>query len=294
MDNLLRALPGQPILRTAPGQPILRTAPGRPGRRGRKRKRTEVDPGFPKSCEVCNIVLKRKLEYDAHMTGKRHKKELKKKQIQEKLVKKQAEAEEQKTEDFIVIDPKTSLRTCTVCSLGFESPMVEQSHMNGKKHKAKVDMLLNKRLPQAQPMPPKQPAKQPLPPKKGYVGRCELCDLNYTSQEVMKTHLNGKKHKKNCAKQGQVETGVPTRSCWGKPFPKKIKLQPVITPSLTDKAKAHELLEKQAEEAYENYKNVATKIPVEEAQALYTKYQMIYKAYEAAFQEHMASKEETN
>jgi len=270
-------------------QPKQTTTPRKQGKGFRKRKRVELEPGFPKPCEVCNIILNRKFEYDAHMIGKRHAKELKKKEIREKLEKEHAEsvpAIGKKTEEYIVIDPKTSLRTCTACSIGFESLMVEFAHMNGKKHKMKVNTLGVKTV----------STRVPLPPKKGYVGRCEVCKISYTSQAMMTTHLNGKRHKRNCGIQVQVQPGVPTLS-GDKPFPKKIKLQPVITPSWTKppapKAKKHELLEKQAEEAYEKYKSVATTIPLEEAQELYTKYQRIYRAYEAAYQEHMMSKEET-
>jgi len=268
-------------------QPKLGPAPGRPGMELRKRKRKELDPGFPKSCEVCNIVLNRKFEYDAHVGGKRHMKELRRKDVQEQLEKEHIEQAKAvptsgTKEDIIVMDPKTSLRMCTVCSLGLQSPMVELAHIVGKKHKLKLKKFLNRLLSN--------------PPKKGFVGRCEVCKVSYTSKAMMIAHLNGKRHRKNCGNQGQDEAGVPTQS-GDQPFLKKIKLQPVITPSLAqklaEKAKAHELLEKQAEEAYEKYKSVATTIPLEEAQELYTKYQRIYRAYEAAYQEHMMSKEET-
>merc|ERR1719192_467122 len=109
----------------------------------------------------------------------------------------------------------------------------------------------------------------------------------------MKAHLSGKKHKKKCGTNVKFETGVPT---WpgGQPPPKKIKLEPVIAPSSAKtpaaNLKAHELLEKQAEEAYEKYKSLASKIPLSEAQALYSKYKRLYIAYQVAYQEHNASK----
>merc|ERR1712150_126338 len=125
-------------------------------------------------------------------------------------------------------------------------------------------------------------------------GNCEVCEVSYTSPEMMRTHLSGKKHRKKCGIKEPVEAKVPTRSGY-ELFPTKIQLQPVIKPTLAitpdPKPKAYELLEKQAEEAYEKYKSVATKIPLAEAQALYMEYQRIYRAYEAAYQEHMAGKE---
>jgi len=272
MDQINFPLKEQPAESTAPKRGV------------KKRKRAELEPGFPKPCEICNVVLNRKFEYDAHFTGKRHKKELRKKEIQEKLEKKQQEIpfRGKQTKDIIVIDPKTSLRTCTVCSLGFQSPIVEHAHMNGKKHKMKVKRYM-------------AALQLPMPPKKGYVGNCEVCHVSYTSEEMMRTHLSGKRHKRNCRKQVQVKVGVSTPS-GNEPSPTKIEFKPVIAPSWNKipaaKTKAYKLLETQAEEAYEKYKSVATTIPLEEAQALYTKYQRIYRAYEAAYQEHMGSLQE--
>jgi len=247
---------------------------------GGKRKRTTTDTGFSKTCEVCNIVLTRKFEYDSHMIGKRHKKALKKKELNEKLEKERAVVGSRignQPNGVVVVDPKTSLRTCTVCSLAFSSPMIEESHMKGKKHLKMLKMLSNG------PMMPK-------PPARGYVGKCDICAVYYTSPTEMKSHLAGKKHRKKCAVTAEPGgRGFPTPSNQLPPA-KKMKLQPLLTQSSGKmpvlKPAAHELLEIQAEEAYEEYKRVAEKIPLEEAQALYFKYQTIYRAYEAAYQQH--------
>jgi len=245
----------------------------------RKRKRAEMDPGFPKNCDVCNIVLSRKFEYEAHMTGKRHMKESKKKQLREELEKVVGAENGKEAKEIVVFDPKTNLRTCTVCSIGFTSPMIEQSHMKGKKHQKMVKTSQTGR-------------NLERPPRKGYVGRCEICDVSYTSPSLMSSHLAGKKHKKKCGIN--VVLGLGGRGL--EPPAKKMKLQPVIASSSTktnDGKLVHQLLEKQAEEAYEKYKSVASRIPLEEAQALYSNYQTTYMAYEAAYKRYLASKGDT-
>jgi len=245
----------------------------------RKRKRAEMDPGFPKNCDVCNIVLTRKFEYEAHMTGKRHMKELKKKKVREQLEKDLGAEGDKAANEIIIFDPKTNLRTCTVCSIGFTSPMIEQSHMNGKKHQKMVKISSTGRIAER-------------PPKNGYLGRCEICAVSYTSPSLMTSHLAGKKHRKKCGKN--VAQGLGGKGL--EPAAKKIKLQPVITSSSIKKQidkPVHELLEKQAEEAYEKYKSLANQIPLEKAQALYSNYQETYMAFEAAYKRYMESKGDT-
>merc|ERR1719397_464576 len=98
----------------------------------------------------------------------------------------------------------------------------------------------------------------------------------------MTSHLAGKKHKKKCGTN--VALGLGGRG--HEPAAKKMKLQPVITSSSIKKQggkPVHELLEKQAEEAYEKYKSVANRIPLEDAKAMYSNYQETYMAYEAAY-----------
>jgi len=92
----------------------------------------------------------------------------------------------------------------------------------------------------------------------------------------------GRSTKKNCRLRG-IPVEPPT---------KKPRLDPSIGQSTAPKPvwgelEAHNILEKQAEDAYEEYKSVVNTIPAEQGQALYLKYQTLYKAYEAAYLEHM-------
>jgi len=248
----------------------------------KKRKRAPIDPDFPKPCVICNIVLIRKFEYEAHLKGKRHVKAVKMKEVREQLEKEIAAETAKQTEGLVVFDPESSRRTCTVCNLTFSSPMIEVSHMNGKRHKRTV-AIKNGLIVQGKP-------------KKGYVGRCEICKVSYTSTVMMKSHLAGKNHKKKCKKIVVPDGREIPSSTDEQPPVKKMKLQPVLSPTPVIKPAAkepHELLEKQAEEAYQNYLNLAPTLSLGDAQALYMKYQNIYRAYEAAYQKHMTGKVDT-
>jgi len=244
----------------------------------RKRKRSIIEPGFPKSCDICWCVLNSTVEYEAHFNGKRHAKELRKKQIQEKLKKEFGANSGEQGEDLIVIDPISSLRKCSICSIEFHSPMIEESHLNSRRHNK---MVRYKRL---------AAFKKQIPIAQSKFGKCEICAVYYTSLQLKKEHISGKKHKKLCGSNVPSEKGFPTRSGEQPPV-KKLKLQPLIKPTVVIPP-AYELLEGQAEEAYENYKSIAHDIPQAEGQALYMKYQSIYKAYEAAYQEHMANQDD--
>jgi len=246
----------------------------------RKRKRSEIEPGFPKTCDICYCVLNREVEYQAHFNGKRHAKELRKKQIQEMLKKEVGGNSGEQTQDLVVIDPITCLRKCSICSIEFQSPMIEWNHMNSRRH---IKMVRYKRS---------VALKKQRPTAQSQLGRCEICAVYYTSLKLKNEHLSGKKHKKLCGRSNVPnEKGLPTKSEEQPPV-KKLKLRPVIKPILVAEPPAYELLERQAEEAYENYKSVAYNVSQAEGQALYMKYQDIYKAYEAAYQRHMAHQED--
>jgi len=246
-----------------------------------KRKRSEIEPGFPKPCDLCKVVCNRLIEYEAHMSGKRHSRELKKIKVKEQLEKMVGAESNEPTKEVVVTDPKTSLRTCTVCSVPLQSPMVERSHLKGRKHQKKIQKMIKI----------SNGPIVPRPPRKGYVGRCEICNVSYTSPVMMESHLAGKHHRKKCR-----TSVVPDVRGWTdtQPPAKMMKLRPLITPPVktaAEKKEAYEVLEKKAEEAYEKYKSIASTIPLEQAQALYLQYQTIYRAYEAAYKEHMASKQ---
>jgi len=116
--------------------------------------------------------------------------------------------------------------------------------------------------------------------------------MKYTSPAVKKTHLAGKKHARTCKLKGvpvcpEGEESVLEEKCSQEPAAKKQKTTNV-TPStsksqpVSGEIEPYKILEKQAAEAYEEYKMVAITDPLR-GQGLYLKYHALYKAYECEF-----------
>jgi len=250
-----------------------------------KRKRPAPAPGFPKTCEICNVTLDRQYAFDSHQNGKRHIKNLRKKELADELKKEREENDGKKNsktkteeEKYLSVSPVTANRMCTLCDVEFTSSIIEQSHMKGRRHIHNVrNSLRGGRIVKSQ--------------KKAVVdlGMCAVCDVRYTSAVMKKTHLAGKKHAKTCKIRGvpvippgeePTIIGPPSKKqkiiAW---TPPRSAPQPVWGES-----EPFKILEKQAEEAYENYARIAVTNP-SEGQAMYMKYQALYKAYEVAYKE---------
>jgi len=258
----------------------------------RKRTRVEIEPGYPKNCDLCKVVCHRKFEYESHMKGKRHLKEMRKKELAESIEKEKLSAEKtgksRLTNEYLAINPTNSKRICTLCGIELSSVFMEVSHFKGKKHLQNVKKT-------------KMGYNQGRNCHKGNLGVCEACRVPYTSLVMKKTHVAGKKHIRNCQRRGFDETGLRKIASSGEPFANKpsankpsANKQQIVQTALSSAPKpvwgevdVYIILEKQAEEAYEEYKRVAPTIPLEQSQALYLKYQALYKAYEAAYQEHV-------
>jgi len=250
-----------------------------------KRKRPRPAPGFPKTCEICNVTLDRQYAFDSHNNGKRHLKNLRKKELADELKKEREEKDSKKgstsktaEEKYLSISPLTANKMCTLCNVEFTSSIIEQSHMKGRRHIQNVrNSLRGGRIVKSQ--------------KKAVVdlGMCAVCDVRYTSTVMKKTHLAGKKHAKTCKNKGvplippgeePTIIGPPTKKqkiiSW---TPPRSAPRPVWGES-----EPYKILETQAEEAYENYARIAVTNP-SEGQAMYMKYQALYKAYEVAYKE---------
>jgi len=251
-----------------------------------KRKRPQSAPGFPKTCEICNVTLDRQYAFDSHQNGKRHLKNLRKKELADELAKEleKKESEEgnskSKTAEkiYISISTVTGNKMCTLCNVEFTSSIIEQSHMKGRRHIQNIkNSLRGKRIMKSQ--------KKPVVD----LGKCEVCNVRYTSTIMKKTHLAGKKHVKTCRIKGvpiipsgekDIVIGPPTKKqkiiTW---TPPRSAPRPVW-----GETEPYKILEAQAEEAYEHYARIAVTNP-SEGQAMYQKYQALYKAYEVAYTE---------
>jgi len=186
--------------------------------RFRKRKRVkQADPGFPKFCQECNISVDCQTKLDAHNRGKVHQKNLRKKDLLETYAKKGVQ--DISKEKYIVVSSETKRRMCTLCSVEFSSTFIELSHIQGRRHKQNVQNA-SKGVPLIRP----RPKKKRKPNKATILGRCEICNVTYTSLLMKKNHVVGKIHLRNCKAQG-----IPVHTS-GKSADNNASIVPVLGP----------------------------------------------------------------
>jgi len=249
-----------------------------------KRKRPRPAPGFPKICDICNVTLDRQYALDSHKNGKRHQKNLRKKELADEMKKELEEKQNKEGSSRIETEEKKHLgistvtgnKICKLCDVEFTSSIIEQSHMKGKRHIQNVkNSLRGRRIVKSQ--------------KKASVeiGKCEVCELRYTSTVMKKTHLAGKKHAKRCKIKGvSILPDGEDLTIIGPPS-KKMKIIPwnparSAPLQIWGENEPYKIFEGQAEEAYEHYARIAVTNP-SEGQAMYKKYQKLYKSYEGAY-----------
>jgi len=156
----------------------------------------QLEPGFPKYCAECEVSLDNQFKLDTHNQGKRHQRNLRKKELLEQYAKMEA-AENISHKTWIIESPETKKRTCTLCEVEFSSAFIELSHIQGRRHKQNVkNKARGVRL--IKPKPQKKRKSRPAP----RFGRCEICDKTFTSLLMKKNHIVGKIHKRNCKAKG--------------------------------------------------------------------------------------------
>jgi len=257
------------------------------GRRGGRRPAT-LEPGFPKRCEICDTTLQSKFELEKHKIGKRHLKNLRKDEIlkqQKANGSKSDDAKSTKDSKHISVNTEKACRLCTLCQVEFTSDHMENDHMKGARHLTNVRKAAMGEVVKV--------TKKKKPRHK--FGKCDLCAVIYTSQVMMDTHIYGRRHKINCRKKNLP---IPTRpnkrnldelSTTTVTMPAAQKTTTSATVTTVPKVLQYQILEKKAEEAYEHYLEVAKANPDDAAgnQAIYIKYQEIYKTYERAYARHV-------
>jgi len=89
--------------------------------------------------------------------------------------------------EYIEVNPTTSIRMCTLCYVDFTSDVMEESHRTGKRHLKNVKY-----------------AKQGLLNGQADVtlGKCEICNVVFTSPTQKLSHLNGRRHEEECRYRG--------------------------------------------------------------------------------------------
>jgi len=174
------------------------------------------------------------------------------------------------------ISTETGNKICNLCDVEFTSSITEQSHMKGRRHIQNVkNILRGKTIVKSQ----KKASEE--------IGKCEVCGLRYTSMVMKKTHLAGKKHAKRCRIKGVSIFPDGEELTWIGPPSKKMKIiswsPPRSAPlKVWGESEPYTIFEGQAEEAYDHYARIAVTNP-SEGQAMYRKYQQLYKSYELAY-----------
>jgi len=155
--------------------------------------RIRYDFGYPRLCEVCHLSLANAQQFEAHCSGKKHLKNLKKLSgednwnngipVQAVLTEEMMDADQ----EYIETNPETDIRMCTLCYVDFTSDIMEESHRTGKRHLKNVKY-----------------AKQGLlnGQTDASLGKCEICNVLFTSPIMRLTHLNGRRHEEECRYRG--------------------------------------------------------------------------------------------
>ncbi|KAK0144202.1 Zinc finger matrin-type protein 4 [Merluccius polli] len=104
-------------------------------------------------------------------------------------------------------------KCCTLCNMSFTSPVVAQSHYQGKIHAKRLKLLLGEQPPiTAKEVPPSPVKTSPettpttSPRQRRDSDRyCQLCNAWFNNPGMAQQHYDGKKHKKNAARADLLE-----------------------------------------------------------------------------------------
>jgi len=244
----------------------------------------EINPATSRRvCTLCDVEFSSTILELTHLHGRRHQANLKK---------------YASGQHISFQEEKGMLKKCEVCNVRFTSQEQMFGHFSGRRHiqrcksrgKQNIQLGTKKTL-----LDPSSKANATAAP--------EVTPVEVQTEapviSVMKTEEADEENKK-------VSTVFPPQEVQAasenQPLNTSSEPSATVTPKVSPvevqteapvevQTEAHVILEKQAEEAYEAYKKVATVIPPQEAQALYLKYQALYKEYDAAYREYMRSKQ---
>uniref|UniRef100_A0A8C2JX81 Zinc finger protein 346 n=1 Tax=Cyprinus carpio TaxID=7962 RepID=A0A8C2JX81_CYPCA len=145
-------------------------------------------------CKVCSAVLISESQKLAHYQSKKH--ESKVRRYMSIHGNEEPIAKRFKPSDLLNIGDK--YKVCSVCNMTFSSPVVAQSHYQGKVH--------SKNLLQVK--------KNDVLPEGGQGGDpdrfCSICQASFNNPLMAQQHYSGKKHKKHLTKQKLMETYGPS------------------------------------------------------------------------------------
>lgn len=136
-----------------------------------------VNEGENLGCEVCKLQFTSQSIVDAHMSGAKHQRKLKAKELLWKL---------REAESCFTHDEASGKLTCLVCNMELTSPQLLESHFAGTKHKNKS----GKRGVEGGNGTSASKNGKSVPGE--YY--CKVCQISCNSSQQMEQHVSSKKH----------------------------------------------------------------------------------------------------
>ncbi|XP_058613845.1 zinc finger protein 346 isoform X1 [Onychostoma macrolepis] len=172
-------------------------------------------------CKVCSAVLISESQKLAHYQSKKHESKVRRYMSihsnEEPIAKRFKPSGDCYVLQTINVDEGDKYKACNVCNMTFSSPVVAQSHYQGKVHSKNLRLKTFGQQTPALPQPKAQVKKdEGLPeggqgPAKRDPNRfCSICQASFNNPLMAQQHYNGKKHKKHLTKQKLMETYGPS------------------------------------------------------------------------------------
>ena len=124
-------------------------------------------------CEVCNVEVQNEGQYTSHMEGKKHKKKLEGPKTPQQAAAPGAPGVAVAPAPPGVAAPAPVPYECTICNVTITGEAQYNAHLEGKKHKGKLEK----------------------PQNQGQF-QCDFCQVTIMGEDQYNAHLVGKKHKK--------------------------------------------------------------------------------------------------
>uniref|UniRef100_A0A8C2JX73 Zinc finger protein 346 n=1 Tax=Cyprinus carpio TaxID=7962 RepID=A0A8C2JX73_CYPCA len=164
-------------------------------------------------CKVCSAVLISESQKLAHYQSKKHESKVRRYMSihgNEEPIAKRFKP----SGDTINVGEGDKYKVCSVCNMTFSSPVVAQSHYQGKVHSKNLRLKTFGQQTPALPQPKVQVKKNDVLPEGGQGGDpdrfCSICQASFNNPLMAQQHYSGKKHKKHLTKQKLMETYGPS------------------------------------------------------------------------------------
>ncbi|XP_005992398.2 zinc finger protein 346 isoform X1 [Latimeria chalumnae] len=182
-------------------------------------------------CKVCSAVLISESQKLAHYQSRKHANKVKRYRAirdddDEAPVAKKLKVDTTTTSNN---DEEDRNKCCPLCNMTFTSPVVAQSHYQGKTHAKNLKLKLGAAAAVSQPLSKKSMAQDDSLTHQEFVGSsdpdkfCSLCHATFNNPLMAKQHYVGKKHKKQETKvklmqqfgqtAAEAITGYPCTTC---------------------------------------------------------------------------------